>query len=142
LLLLCVISQACLGQMLSSADKEIFGFAAKSISSAKNISILYESKKGSQPAVFTEFADKEWQQRFAEILKQSEVKRSPMHVFGINFPMLCVKESMLAIDFPNRGSFQIEISRDGEPLKQLDLVLDDRQWDLLLEMLMRKRANH
>jgi len=140
-LLLCVFGQICLGQSLSSSDREILAYAAKSISSAKSVSIIYEEKKKDQPAVITELADKEWELRFAEVLKQSDVKRNSMHVFGFNYPMLVVSEAKLAIDFPNQGMFQIEVSRDGEPPKQLDLVLDDPHWDLLLQMIMKKRAN-
>ena len=140
LLLLCVLGQVCLGQSLSSAERETLAYAAKSIRDAKSVGVIYEEWKKGQPAVITEFADKEWQLRFAEILKQSEVKKSAMHAFGINFPMLVVKEAKLTIDFPRRGMLQIEVDADGAALKQLDLLLDDPHWDLLLQMIMKKRA--
>ncbi len=107
---------------------------------ASKVLILYERGRGGRPAEFVEFADSEWQRKFAALLSESEVRRADGHVFGFNVPALGIAECGLALDFPHRGSFQIEINRPGEPLKQVDLVLDDRHWDVLLEMIMQRRA--
>ena len=140
-LLLCVITQACLGQSLSPKQSAALAYAVTSISGASKIAILFETKKGSRPAVFTEFADIEWQRKFAELLRQSKLTSGNIHVFGFSPPTLAIVESKVAMDFPNRGILQIEVSEDGKPLNQTSFVIEGHQWDLLLEMIMKKRAN-